>query len=235
MTTEITNQNKVAVVAGVGDGLGIALCQKLLSKGYKVAGLSRTANLEKKLGKQYFPIASDLTDADSVNESISTIEEHMGEVNVYIHNAAYLVHNPFLETSEADFTDIWKICCLAAVHGTQRVLPNMLSAKSGTILVSGATASIKAGAEFAAFASAKFALRGLTQSLARKYASQGVHVAHIILDGLVWGPQAEHKFGQEPDVCLDPNAIADSYFHLIKQHRSAWTQELDLRPDIENF
>ena len=228
-------RKKVAVVAGVGAGLGQALCQKLLSEGYWVAGLSRSNKLEIDLGERYFPIACDLTDSSSVDQAISDAESQLGTVSVYIHNAAYLLHKPFLDTTEEEFSDIWKLSCLAAVHGTQRVLPNMLLEKSGTILVSGATASIKAGAEFSAFASAKFALRGLTQSLAREYGSQGIHIAHIILDGLIWGPQAKHKFGKNPEVCIKPSAIADSYFHLIQQHHSSWTQELDLRPAIEVF
>ena len=215
--------------------MGITLCKKLLSEGYRVAGLSRSANTEVELGEYYLPVACDLTNEISVDQAISTIEKRVGHVCVYIHNAAYLVHSPFLEITEDEFTDIWKVSCLGAVHGVQRVLPMMLTERSGTILVSGATASIRAGAEFAAFASAKFALRGLTQSLAREYGPQGVHIAHIILDGAVWGPQAKNKFGKAPDDCLKPSAIADSYFHLIQQHRSAWTQELDLRPDIEDF
>ena len=226
---------KVAIVAGVGAGLGQALCQKLLSEGYWVAGLSRSNKLEIDLGERYFPIACDLTDSSSIDQAISDAESRLGTVSVYIHNAAYLLHKPFLDTTEEAFSDIWKLSCLAAVHGIQRVLPNMLLEKSGTILVSGATASIKAGAEFSAFASAKFALRGLTQSLAREYGSQGVHIAHIILDGLIWGPQAKYKFEKKPEICIKPSAIADSYFHLIQQHHSSWTQELDLRPAIEVF
>lgn len=231
----MNSNNKVAVVAGVGAGLGIALCEKLLSEGYRVAALSRSAKTENALAKSYLELACDISDADSVNRAITTVEKQLGNVDVYIHNAAYLVHKPFLDLSEADFTDIWKTSCLGALHGVQRVLPNMLSNKSGTILVSGATASVKAGAEFAAFASAKFALRGLTQSLAREFGAKGIHVAHILLDGIIWGPQAEHKFGLAPDVCMKPSAIAESYLHLIKQHRSTWTQELDLRPDNESF
>ncbi|MEE9326496.1 MAG: SDR family NAD(P)-dependent oxidoreductase [Cocleimonas sp.] len=177
------SNNKVAVVAGVGAGLGIALCKKLMSEGYSVAGLSRGATIEAEFGNHYLALACDISDADSVDKAITTVEKQLGIVNVYIHNAAYLVHKPFLELNEAEFTDIWKTSCLGAMHGMQRVLPNMLSNKSGTILVSGATASVKAGAEFAAFASAKFALRGLTQSLAREFGPKGIHIAHILLDG----------------------------------------------------
>ena len=226
---------KTAVVAGVGAGLGSALCRKLLTEGYQVVGLSRSNNIDQNLGENYFPITCDLTDSTSVDHAISIVEKQIGDISVYIHNAAYLVHKPFLETTEEEFTDIWKLTCLGAVHGIKRVIPNMLSKKSGTILVSGATASIRAGSEFAAFSSAKFALRGLAQSLAREYGPHGIHVAHIILDGLIWGPQAEHKFGKEKNICMNPDAIADSYFHLIQQHHSSWTQELDLRPNIERF
>jgi len=231
----INNTQKVAIVAGVGQGLGLALCRRLLEQGYAVGGLSRKAEPQPKLGDKYLAIECDITDKSSVDHAISTMENSFGTVSVYIHNAAYLIHKSFLETSERDFTSIWKVSCIGALFGIQRVLPNMLVNKKGTILVSGATASIKASAEFAAFASAKFALRGLTQSLAREFGSQGIHVAHIILDGAIWGWQAEHKFGREWDECLQPNAIADNYLHLINQHRSAWTQELDMRPDVESF
>lgn len=235
MTNNENNLKKVAVVAGAGAGLGIALCQKLVSEGYAVAGLSRSAEPQPQLGNQYLAIACDITDALSVETAMTEVEKSFGNISVYIHNAAYLVHTPFLEMTEADISDIWKVSCIGAMHGIQRVLPNMLTVKSGTILVSGATASIKASAEFSAFASAKFALRGLTQSLAREFGSQGIHIAHIILDGAIWGWQAEHKFGRDQHDCLQPDAIADNYFHLINQHRSVWTQELDMRPDMKLF
>lgn len=226
---------KVAVVAGVGEGLGAALCKKLLSEGYSVAGLSRRAKPYPSLGNKYRPLVCDISQKSSINEAISTVENTMGDVNVYIHNAATLIHSPFLELTDSAFTDIWNVCCLGAANGIQRVLPNMLEKKEGTIIVTGATASVKAGANFSAFASAKFALRGLTQSLAREFGPQGIHIAHVILDGAVWGKQAEQKFGRKQYDCIDPNAIADAYYYLIQQHRSAWTQELDLRPDIESF
>ena len=232
--------NKVAIVAGVGFGLGEALCQRLINEGYRVAGLSRSTEVGNELvnrfGKEAFlPLQCDLTDPHSVNIAISTVEEQLGTTSVYIHNAAYLHMGEFLETSAEDFESLWKVTCLGAVHGIQRVLPNMLEQKRGTILVTGATASIKAGSGFSAFSSAKFALRGLTQSLAREYSPQGIHIAHVLLDGLIWGAQSRNKFSAKEEDCLLPEAIADSYFHLIQQHRSSWTQELDLRPDCETF
>lgn len=104
----------------------------------------------------------------------------------------------------------------------------------GVILVIGASASIKAGNLFSTFSSAKFALRGLAQSLAREYSPQGIHIAHIVIDGAVWGKQAM-GFGRTKEQCLSPEAIAKTCLHLIQQNHSAWTQELDLRPNIETF
>lgn len=226
--------DKVAVVAGAGSGLGMALCRTLLKAGYTVTGLSRSAPEQSELGDKYLPIACDLTDQAAVDSAITRVEQTFGDVSVYIHNAAYLLRKGFLQTSPQNFTDLWNVSCLGAVHGVQRVLPNMLADKSGTILVTGATASVKAGSSFAAFASAKFALRGLTQSLAREYGAQGIHIAHVIVDGAIWGDQAK-SFGLDEYQCLQPEAIAETYLHLISQPRSAWTHELDLRPDIEQF
>lgn len=225
---------KTAVVAGVGDGLGMALCKRLLAAGYAVGGLSRTAAPHPELGENYLPVACDLTDASDVDHAISTVEERLGMASVYIHNAAWLLRKDFLQTTLREFTDLWSLVCLGAVHGAQRVLPNMLAAQGGAILMTGATASIKAGAGSAAFSSAKFALRGLAQSLARAYASQGIHVAHVIVDGAIWGRQAK-GFGRAEHDCLSPDDIAETFLHLIGQPRSAWTFELDLRPDIEPF
>ncbi len=226
---------KVAVIAGAGETLGLALCQKLLAEGFLVAGLSRSAKAQPELGNNYLPVPCDITDTNSVNEAITSIETTFGSVTTYIHNAAYLINKDFLETNEADFSEIWKVCCLGAVNGIQRVLPSMLERKEGTILVSGATASIKAGANFSAFASAKFALRGLTQSLAREYSPSGIHIAHVILDGAIWGKQAELQFGKKESECLSPANIAETYYYLIQQQRSAWTHEMDLRTNNEIF
>jgi NAD(P)-dependent dehydrogenase (short-subunit alcohol dehydrogenase family) len=108
-------------------------------------------------------------------------------------------------------------------------------ASGGTVVFSGATASLRGGPRFAAFASSKFALRGLAQSLAREYGPQGIHVAHVIIDGLIWGPAARDQHKAQKAGCLSPDAIAETIMSLIAQPRQAWTHEIDLRPATETF
>ncbi|MGB1109441.1 MAG: SDR family NAD(P)-dependent oxidoreductase [Gammaproteobacteria bacterium] len=227
-------RTKVAVVAGMGEGLSLALAQGLLAEGYCVAGLSRSGKERPELGDRFIALACDLADASALDSALSEVERVFGHASVYIHNASQMLRSDFLDTSADDFEAIWRITCQGAVHGAQRVLPGMLSAGGGTILFTGATASVKAGGGFAAFSSAKFALRGLAQSLAREFGPQGVHVAHVLIDGIIWSQRAQAR-GMTQDQCLSAADIAASYLHLINQPRSTWTQELDLRPDVETF
>ncbi len=229
-----------AIVAGIGPGLGNALCRQLAGAGYRVAGLARSAvageALRDALGSERFlPLSCDLTDAAQVDAAVTQAEDRFGPASVYVHNAARLHMQPFLETDPREFEDLWRTACLGAVHGTQRVLPAMLGAGEGALLFIGATASVKAGAQFAAFASAKFALRGLAQSLARELGPQGIHVAHLVIDGVIWSERARDQFRMNRDQCLAPQAVAASCLHLLQQERSAWTHELDIRPDREGF
>ncbi len=231
---------RIGIVAGIGPGLGMALCRRLVQDGYCVAGLARStasgSALAAELGPEHFlPVVCDLTDPGQVDKAVTEVEQRFGPVSVYVHNAARLHFQPFVETDPAEFESLWRSLCLGAVHGAQRILPGMLERKNGVLLFVGATASVKAGAHFAAFGSAKFALRGLTQSLAREFGRQGIHVAHLVVDGVLWGEWARDSFRMTPEQCLDPQAVAETCLHLIRQGRSAWTQELDLRPDVENF
>jgi NADP-dependent 3-hydroxy acid dehydrogenase YdfG len=132
---------------------------------------------------------------------------------------------PFEDVTPEAFEGVWRTTCLGAMTATKACLPRMGARGRGSAVFTGATASLRGGANFAAFASAKFALRGLVQSLSRTYWPKGVHVAHTILDGVI---------GEGPDQ-LRPDDIASAYAGLIAQPRSAWTQELDLRPNAERF
>ena len=125
--------------------------------------------------------------------------------------------------------------CFGAMIVAQAMLPYLLKAPGGTIVFTGATAAVKGGPRFTSLASAKFALRGLAQSLARELAPRGVHVVHVVIDGLVWSPQTRERFYTEREKCLEPDAIARTYLDLVSQHPSAWTHEIDLRPLTEKF
>lgn len=236
----MANQTRTAIVAGFGTGLGSALCQQLANAGYHVAGLSRSdaakqAMLEHLGPDRFLSVNCDLTDAAQVDAAISKVEDKFGPAAVYVHNAARLHMQAFLETQPTEFESLWRTMCLGGVHGAQRVLPSMLASKAGTVLFIGATASIKAGAKFSAFSSAKFALRGLAQSLARELGPQGIHVAHLVIDGVMWGERARDSFGMTEDQCLNPVAVAQTCVCVIEQEQSAWTHELDIRPNVESF
>ncbi len=236
----MTGQKQVAVVAGVGPGLGAALCRTLARSGYAVVALARTEEFTQGLaqelhrsGGSLLPVKCDVADGASVDAAFAQIYRDIGAASVYIHNASRLVAMPSLELASADFTDAWRVTCLGALLCAQKVIPGMLQEGRGTLLFTGATGALRGGAGFAAFASAKFALRGLTQSLAREFGPRGIHVAHVVIDGLIWSGSVRRGVPEEQ--CLMPAAIADCYLQLIGQDRSAWTQELDLRPDVEKF
>ena len=228
----------VAVVAGAAPGLGAAIARGFVRAGYQVAGLSRGEAFGKPFVAEvegYRHFICDVTDAQRVGDTLSTIERDIGPPSVLVYDPMKLVVKPFLELAPEEFESVWRVTCLGAMILARMTLPYMLAAGSGAILFTGATAAVKGGPRFASLASAKFALRGLAQSLAREFGPQGVHVAHVIIDGLIWGPQARERFAPERERCLEPEAIARTYVELAAQPRSAWTHELDLRPFDEKF
>jgi NAD(P)-dependent dehydrogenase (short-subunit alcohol dehydrogenase family) len=236
----MTESPGTAVVAGVGSGFGTALCRRLAKRGYRVCGIARGTEVSRELAAELGPdrfllLGCDVTDAAQVDAAVDKVEAQWGPVTVYVHNAAPFHIGPFADTDPTTFESLWRTMCLGAVHGAQRVLPGMLEVKRGVLLFVGATASVKAGASFSAFGSAKFALRGLAQSLARELGPQGIHVAHLVIDGVIWSERARNGFGMKQGQCLDADALARTCVHLIGQDRSAWTQELDIRPDVESF
>lgn len=222
-----------AVVTGAGPGLGASVCRRLSAAGFDVVGLVR--NPEDAGTDGYRLIRADVADPKQVGSVFSGIRERHGPIRVLVHNAGFALIKPFDELSPDDMRQVWEVTCLGAMACASEAVPDMLANGGGVMVFTGATASIRGGARFAAFASAKFALRGLTQSLAREFGPQGIHVAHVLVDGLIWGKQARERFEAARETCLEPDAIAETYLHLIDQHRSCWTQELDLRPDCEKF
>ena len=231
---------KLAIVTGVGSGLGAALCRRLQQAGYRVAGMARSEafgrELEGELGAEsYRHFSCDLAEPTAVRETIGDIESLWGAPDVLIHNASQILIKPFVEITAREFESVWRVTCLGGMTAAKAVVPAMKEKGGGSILFTGATAALRGGANFAAFASAKFALRGLAQALAREHGADGIHVAHVVVDGLIWSEQTVERFNPAREACLEPDAIAESYYQLIQQDRSAWSQEIDLRPFSEKF
>lgn len=233
----MTAKTPLLIIAGYGPGLGEAIARRFGDGGYRVVGLSRTApqlSPEERGGTDVAHFTCDLTEEMASRRVFAEIIKGHGAPRVLIHNVARLVISPFAEIVSDTFAGAWRASCLSAFHCAAACLPVMEEA-GGAMIFTGATASVRGGGNFAAFASAKFALRGLTQSLAREYGPKGIHVVHALIDGLIWGPQSIERFNPSKESCLDPVDIADTYFQLSHQPASAWTQEFDLRPASERF
>jgi NAD(P)-dependent dehydrogenase (short-subunit alcohol dehydrogenase family) len=232
----MNDKARVAVVAGASPGLGSAVCRGLASRGYLVVALGREAAL-RAVAEQVPGVISkacDLTNASEVDRSFDEVEA-VGPAQVVFYNAHRLELRGFRETPLDVFEAVWRVNCFGAYLVAKRALPKMVERASGTIVFSGATASSRGGKRTAAFASSKFALRGLAQSLAREFGPQGIHVAHAVLDGLIWSDQTRARFAPEEAKCMSPEDVAAVLVGVAEQPKSAWTHELDLRPWLERF
>ncbi|HEY6418714.1 MAG TPA: SDR family NAD(P)-dependent oxidoreductase [Candidatus Binataceae bacterium] len=233
---------KVCVVVGVGEGLGAALARRFAS-GYKVALLARSADVTEKVageirstGGVAFPVQSDATLEAEIAAAHARITRELGPIDILIYNGGRRPMGRLLETTPEVFEQTWRLHTLGAFLWARQVVPEMLSRGSGAILVTGATAGIRPWPSSAAFAPAKFAVRGLTQVMARDLHPQGIHVAYVNVDGGIDMPLLR-KFRPDAkdDDFLKPSAIADAFWYLAHQDRSVWTQELDVRPFKETF
>ncbi|WP_298961375.1 SDR family NAD(P)-dependent oxidoreductase [uncultured Roseibium sp.] len=227
----MSSEKPLAIVAGAGAGLGQALAARFEDGGYQVVGFGRTK--PDAVSGRFQKL--DLADETAVPETIAGLMNEHGAPKVVIHNTAELVISPFLETSLQEYQSTWASMFLSAVLLAQSVIQPMVAAGGGAFLVSGATASLRGGARFSAFASAKFALRGLTQSLAREFQPAGIHVSHVILDGIIDTQRSRSLHDLDPAKMIRPADIAETYWQLAHQPKSTWTHELDLRPATEGF
>ncbi len=221
----------LAIVAGAGAGLGQALVSALSRNGYVAYGLNRSVPSE----AETTTLACDLTNPDETKRVLRDLIRTHGAPGLVVHNTAKLVISAFEQTPNADFEETWRAMVLSAVNLARVVLPNMVDAGGGSFIVSGATASLRGGKNFAAFASAKAGLRTLTQSLVREYGAKGVHVAHVILDGILDTAASRDLHGLDPSRMMQPEDVAGVYLSLAQQPKSTWTHELDLRPMGEAF
>ena len=235
-----------AIVFGVGAsaGLGGALCRRFAREGLGVLAAGRTqAKLDGVVGEIHraggraSSLICDVTSERDVRKAFDAVS---AVPSVVVYNAGNAMIRPLLEMDVAFFEEAWRVGCLGGFLVGREAARRMVPAGGGALLFTGATASLRARPPFTAFASAKAALRALAHGLAREFGPQGLHVAHVIVDGMIEGdqllsrfPAAKERAGE--DGMLHPDAIADAYFALYAQARSAWTLELDLRPYKESF
>ncbi len=234
---------KVAAILGIGPGLGAAVARRFAREGFAVGLMARseeslaTAREEvESSGGTALGVTADATDPTSVASAFDRVREELGAPEIFVYNAGAFQMGGILELSPEQFDDCFRANCSGAFYGSQQVLPAMLERGSGTILLTGATAALRGSARFAALATGKFGLRALAQSMAREFGPQGIHVAHVIIDGQINTPRLrEAQPDREESTTLSPESIAETYWQLHAQDPTAWTLELDLRPALESF
>ncbi len=234
------SENGIALVVGVGGGLGAALGRRFAKAGMGVALAARSGTtsepLAKEIGGGARADAADATDEASVAGLFEQVCGDLGEPDLVVYNAGAYQRASILEADAEDFERCWRTGCFGGFLVGRAAARIMAARGSGTIIFTGATASLRGSATFFNLAVGKFGLRALSQSMARELGPKGVHVAHALIDGQINGPRHADLVDQRgPDALLAPDAIAEAYYGLHRQHRSAWTQELDLRPWVEKF
>ena len=236
-----SNQS-VAVVIGVGPGLGAALARRFAAT-YAVAMLARKADYLKALAREIrdsgatvLDVPCDVSDPAQIAKAFRAIRKDLGEPDVLLYNAGTGTFGSITEITPDQYEADWRVNAFGAFVAAREVAPSMIARGRGTMLFTGATAGIKAGPKSVSFGPAKFAMRGLAQSLARDLGPKGIHVAWINVDGSIDIPGAR---GLKPSLkdgdFLKPDAIAETYWHLAHQDPSAWTMELEVRPFKEKF
>lgn len=237
----------VCCVIGAGDATGSAIARRFAREGYEVCVARRTAAALQPLvdgivadGGRARAFGLDARREEQVGAFFDRVEADVGPVQAVVFNVGGNVRFPILETTAQKYFKVWEMCALAGFLVGREAARVMLPRGRGTLLFTGATASLRGGAGFAAFAGGKAALRALAQSMARELGPQGLHVAHVVIDGLIDTAFAREHFAPRvaaagPDGILHPDHIAEAYWWLHGQPRDAWTFELDLRPSVERW
>ncbi|HRP94745.1 MAG TPA: SDR family NAD(P)-dependent oxidoreductase [Rhodocyclaceae bacterium] len=242
------DRSQVAMIVGAGPGLGCALAQRFARAEMNVAMAARHADRLETLAIECSGIGHygrayecDASVESSVDALFRNVVAELGPPDVVIYNAGDFVEGSILDTTVEAFESAWRTGCLGGFvvgRAAARAMAQRIDegGPAGTILFTGATASLRGSARFHSFAVAKFGLRALAQSMARELHPRGIHVAHVIIDGHIRPPEVVEAVGAAArEDQLDPAAIAEAYFQLWRQPRSAWTHELDLRPWVEKF
>lgn len=219
-------KGKLVVITGYGPGLGASLKACFEGAGAQVISVSRKAG----------DYSADMTQAKEAVAVFDKIVKRYGKLDIVIHNVARLSRGLLTEVDAEEFELSWRLNTLSAFNLVKAALPFMLNQGQGCLFFTGATASARGAAGFGSFASAKFALRGMLQSLAREVQPQGIHIAHLLLDGILWSELSRQRFpALTQQQAILPDEVAKTYLMLAHQEPSAWTNELDIRVFGEKF
>jgi NAD(P)-dependent dehydrogenase (short-subunit alcohol dehydrogenase family) len=222
------------LIVGAGTGLSAAVARRFAREGARVALAARRpeklGDLAQELGARTY--ACDVAERVAVDAMMAQVTAELGLPDVVMFNPSARVRGPFTGLDPEAVREALLVTCYGGYLVCNAVVPGMALRGSGTILLTGASASVKGYAQSASFAMGKFGLRGLAQSLAREFQPQGLHIAHFVIDG---GIRSAGRPDDGEDSLLDPDAIAETYFQVARQHRSAWSWEVELRPWLEKF
>lgn len=236
-------EKRTAVIAGVGSGLSGSIARKLADERCSVGLFARSEEYITELGDEIngsggnaVAVPTDITSPKEVKEGFERVREEFGSIDVLINHASSATWEGLYDQSPEDFKKAWQVDTYGSFLCSKQATEDMLETDGGgTIIFTGATSSIRGRGGAAGFSSAKFASRGLAESMARELGPRDIHVAHVVIDGMIDTPRVRNEFDIEEDGLLDPDDVAESYWHLIEQDRSSWTLELDLRPYTEEF
>jgi hypothetical protein len=241
---------KVALLVGAGDAIGAAVAKRFAQGGFTVCVARREAAKSRQLGDElkkagcdFHAFSVDARKEEEVQQLFAKVEKEVGPIEVCLFNAGSNVNKPILETTEKLFTKAWELACYAGFLVGREAAKYMVPRGRGTILFTGATASLRGGKGFAAFSAAKFGLRAVAQAMARELGPKGVHVVHLIIDSGVDSAAIHERLKAsgvdletvKPDSLTKTSSIAESYWFAHLQSRDGWTHELDLRPSVENW
>jgi NAD(P)-dependent dehydrogenase (short-subunit alcohol dehydrogenase family) len=232
-------EKEIALIVGAGPGLSASLARLFKKEGMTVALAARDAKkldgLVKEIDGRAFPC--DASSPKDVENLFDSVTKDVGEPNLVVYNASGRVRGPITGLDPEEVRKTIMVTCYGGFLVGQTAAKRMIKAGRGTILFTGASASIKGFANSAAFAMGKLGLTGLVQSMARELQPQNIHVAQVVIDGGIYEPtrRPERLTSRGPDGCLDPDAIAQTYLQLHRQHRSSWASHIELRPWSEKF
>jgi NAD(P)-dependent dehydrogenase (short-subunit alcohol dehydrogenase family) len=233
----MSKAQEMALIIGVGSGLSASLARLLAKQGMGVTLAARNpaklAALASETGARPYPC--DASQPDDVARLFAALDGDIGAIDLVVYNPSYRVRGPLVELDPEEVRKTLLVSAFGGFLVGQQAAKRMLARGRGAIFFTGASASVKGYAQSAPFAMGKFALRGLAQSMAREYQPKNIHIAHFVIDGGIGRADDTRAGDRGTDALLDPDAIAETYLAVYRQHRSAWTSEVELRPWVEKF